>query len=399
MLTSDLAICWRRGGRVHPYQVKTEDAAHLQEARDLIAVFCEHEGRRRAELETALQEYVGTGTDYKILRGLIKLLMDRCVFETAIATDPAEIRRAVFLAAKKFHPVVENEEARATIARDTARELGCAAEIVLDNIYADLPENQILAAFETLNATELLDRYNLAQAQALLYRCLEMRLHVAAQDAASYRELFGAIKAYRLIHTITGNAKEGYEIRLDGPVSMFHRSQKYGVQMAVFLPALLTCKNWRMSAEISSKPVGNLRFELESKQTQLRSHYQSETPYESPAREMLAAKWAKYEGEWKLEASHEVIDLGASAFIPDYVLRHADGRKVYLEMLGFWTPEHLKARLKEFEQSGIKNFIIAAWDELRGSREPPARVPANVITFKRSLDPAIVELTIEKLNS
>jgi predicted nuclease of restriction endonuclease-like RecB superfamily len=397
MLTSDLAICWRRGGRVHPYQVKTEDAAHLQEARDLIAVFCEHESRTRAELETALQEYVGTGTDYKILRGLIKLLMDRCVFETAIATDPVEIRRAVFLAAKKFHPVVDNEEARSTIARDTARELGCAAEIVLDNIYADLPENQILSAFETLNATELLDRYNLAQAQALLYRCIEMRLQVDAQDAASYRELFGAIKAYRLIHTITGSAKEGYEIRLDGPVSMFHRSQKYGVQMAVFLPALLTCKNWRMSAEITSKPVGNLRFELESKQTQLRSHYQSETPYESPAREMLAAKWAKYEGEWKLEASSEVIDLGESAFIPDYILRHADGRKVYLEMLGFWTPEHLKARLKEFEQSGLKNFIIAAWDELRGSREPPARVPPNVILFKRSLDPAIVELTLDKL--
>ncbi len=392
-------MSWRRGGRIHPYLLKTEDAAHQREAHALIAVFDEHAGRRRAELEAALQEYVGTGTDYKILRGLIKLLMDRCEFESAIATDAAELRRALFLAAREFHPIIDNEETRALLAHKVAREIGCAPEIVLDNIYADLPENQILTSFESLGAAELLDRYNLAQAQALLYRCTEMRLEVAPQKAASFRELFGAIKAYRLIHSIRGSALDGYEIMLNGPVSMFHRSQKYGVQMAVFLPALLTCKNWRMSAEIIQKPGAGARFELESDQTQLRTHYLSEMPYETPARETLSAKWAKYDGAWKLEASGEVIDLGASAFIPDFVLHHAeDGRRVYLEILGFWTPQHLKARVEEFELSGFKNFIIAAWDELRGSREPLARVPSNVIVFKRSLDPAIVELTIEKLN-
>jgi Uncharacterized conserved protein len=398
MLTADLAMSWRRGGRIYPYLLKAEDAARIEEARALIAVFEEHAGRTRASLDAALQEYVGTGTDYKILRGLIKLLLDRCEFATAIATDAAELRRALFLAAREFHPIIDNEETRALLAKRVALELGCAASMVLDNIYADLPENQILTSFESLSAAELLDRYNLAQAQALLYRCTQMRLQFTPQDAASARELFGAIKAYRLIHAISGNAKDGYEIRLDGPVSMFHRSQKYGVQMAVFLPALLTCRNWRMSAEIISKPGTGARFELESNQTQLRSHHFTETPYETPARETLSAKWAKYVGEWKLETSSEVIDLGQSVFIPDFVLKHADGRRVFLEVLGFWTPQHLKARMEEFAESGLKNFIIAAWDELRGSREPPARVPENVILFKRSLDPAIVELTIERLN-
>jgi predicted nuclease of restriction endonuclease-like RecB superfamily len=397
MLTADLALSWRRGGRIHPRYVKADDEAQLREARALIAVFQEHAGRTRALLEEALRDYVGTGTDYRILRGLIKLLMDRCEFETAIATDPAEIRRVLFNAARKFHPVVDNEEARVLLANEVAQQLGCAAGVVLDNIYADLPENQILTEFETLGGAELLDRYNLAQAQALLYRCVEMRLDVPPQAAASYRELFGAIKAYRLIHSVRGNAQDGYQIRLDGPVSMFHRSQKYGVQMAVFLPALLNCSNWRMSALINSKPDGNSRFELESTQTQLRSHYLSDAPYESHASETFAAKWAKYESEWTLEVSNEIIDLGESAFIPDFVLRHADGRRVFLEMLGFWTPESLKSRLEEFEHGGIKNYILAAWDELRGTREPPARVPPNVVTFKRSLDPAIVELTLEKL--
>jgi predicted nuclease of restriction endonuclease-like RecB superfamily len=214
--------------------------------------------------------------------------------------------------------------------------------------------------------------------------------------------LFGAIKAYRLIHTIKGSAADGYEIRLDGPVSMFHRSQKYGIQMAVFLPALLLCANWRMRAEITLKPVGrdgatSAYFEMESQQHQLRSSYVPAASMENRAQERLLEKWAEFDSAWTLERSSEVIDLGASAFIPDFVIRHPDGAEVYLEVLGFWTPRHLQERLQEFEHYGRKNFLIAAWDELRGSREPLTRIPPHVIVFKRNLEPVAVELAIEKL--
>ena len=397
MLTADLAQSWQRGGRTGPRYIEREDAAYLKEASDLIGIFKQHEGHRRALLEQALEEYVGVGTDYKILRGLIKLLMDRCTFETSCGVDPTEIRRVLFLKARQHHPLIKDEGARSLVVEEVARELGCAPDVVTNGLYADLPENQKLTDFEELSAGELLDRYNVAQAQALLYRCVEMRLRVEPQDPAGYRELFGAIKAYRLIHTIKGNAVEGYEVRLDGPVSMFHRSQKYGVQMAVFLPALLACRGWRMRAEIVSKRSGRAFFELNSKQTQLRTHYLSAPPYENPVLEKLETAWERSDSSWTLEPGSEVIDLGESAFIPDFIIRHPDGRQVYLEVLGFWTPPHLKERLKEFEHGRIRNFIIAAWDELRGSREPPTNLPANVIVFKRGLDPAVVELVLDKL--
>jgi len=345
-----------------------------------------------------LQEYVGTGTDYRILRGLIKLLTDRCVFDTAVSTDPFEIRRALFLRARQHHPIV-SETARAGVAEEAAGELLCAPEIVLDNLYADLPENQKLIDFDELTDRDLLDLYNLGLAQALLYRCVEMRLSVEPQEPQGYRELFGSIKAYRLIHAIRGSAAKGYEVRLDGPVSMFHRSQKYGVQMAVFLPALLVCKGWRMRAEISSKPGGSAFFEMNSRQNQLRSPYFSAMPYENPVLAKLTESWKRLDSPWRLEPSSEVIDLGESTFIPDFVVRHLEGTKVYLEILGFWTPRYLQARLREFEHAGIKNFILAAWDELRGSREPLTRIPPHTIIFKRNLDPAIVESAINKLVS
>jgi len=124
MLTADLALSWQRGDQIKPRYINTEDEEHLREAEDLVALFAEHEGRVRAALEESLQEYVGTGTDYKTLRGLIKLLTDRCEFETSAPAEPTLIRRALFLKARAAHPVV-GEEARAQVINDAARELLC----------------------------------------------------------------------------------------------------------------------------------------------------------------------------------------------------------------------------------------------------------------------------------
>ncbi|HYP53144.1 MAG TPA: DUF790 family protein [Pyrinomonadaceae bacterium] len=397
MLTADLAQSFVRGGRVQPRHVRPDDEGYLRDAADLIRLFAEHEARTRGELDGRLEEFVGVGTDYKILRGLIKLLTDRCEFETASAKEPVEIRRVLFLKAKERHPVVAQEGAREELVAEAARELECPPEAVLAGLYADLPENQRLASFERLTPAELLDLYNVAQAQALLYRCVEMRLFVEPQGPEGYRELFGAVKAYRLLHTVRGNAREGYEVRLDGPVSMFHRSQKYGVQMAVFLPALLLCAGWRMRAEIAQRPAGSVFYELDSRQTRLRSHYLSITPYENPTLRQLEEKWEGFDSPWRLEPSARVVDLGESVFVPDFVLSHPDGKQVYLEVLGFWTPRHLQERLREFEHSNFKNYILAAWDELRGSRDPLARVPPNVVVFKTKLDPVVVESLANKI--
>jgi len=405
MLTADLALSWQRGNQIRPRYIETEDPDWLDAATALIELFREHQGCTRAELESALEEYVGTGTDYKILRGLIKLLLDRTEFAAGVEVVPAELRRAAFLKARGAHPVTD-EGARVQVLEDAARELACAPELVRANLYADLPKNQRLVEFEETDARSLLELYNVAQAQALLYRCVRMRLTVELQSAENYRELFGAIKAYRLIHTIKGGAAKGYEIELDGPVSMFHRSQKYGIQMAVFLPALLLCKGWRMRAEIAQRSnsnsgaSGTLYFEMTSDSHALRSHYLSVTPYENPVREKLLNAWGRFESEWTLAESSEIINLGAGAFIPDFVLRHATAKRaVYLEILGFWTPQHLKERLREINDNNFRDYLIAAWDELRGSRDPMVTQPAHTIIFKRSLDPATLELAANKLIS
>ena len=397
MLTSDLALNFRRGDKIFPRLIKTDDAGIRRDARILIEIFENFVETTRGELERELEEYIGAGTDYRILRGFIKLLTDRAKFETSAPAAPEEIRQKVFLEARRFQPVLPNSKQRTEVLETVAKMFDTDADKIFANLYADLSAQQKLISFETITPTDLLDRYNLAQAQALLYRCVELKIRVAPSDAANYRAIFGWIKHFGLIHSVIGNAAGGYEIRLTGAASLFHRSQKYGIQMAVFLPALLLCSGWKMSAEISSKDKGNAFYELSSEQDQLTSCYFDEPEYENPIFERLKKDWAKSSASWQLQENNEVIDLGKTAFVPDFVIISPDGEKIYLDVLGFWTPKSLQKRLEEFKAANFRKFILAAWQELRGSRDEPLWTSENVVFFKSKLEPRTLEEIAEKL--
>ncbi len=399
MLTSDLAINWRRGDKIFPRLIKTDDAVYLRDAEILIEIFNDFLDKTRGALEGELEEYIGTGTDYRILRGFIKLLNDRCEFETLSVAEPTEIRQKLFLEARKFQPVLPDSEQRNKVLESVAAEFQTDGDTLFSNLYADLAAQQKLVSFDSIEPLALLDRYNLAQAQAILYKCIEMRVLVAPSDAANYRSIFGWIKHFGLIHTIAGNALDGYEITLTGAASLFHRSQKYGIRMAVFLPALLLCKDWKMSAEIAQKEGGNLFYELSSEQTELTSCYFDEPEYENSDIEKLKKNWEKSAANWELLENREVVDLGRTAFVPDFVLIAAAGAKIYLDVLGFWTPKSLKKRLAEFQAANFQKFIFAASQELRGSREEPLWTSENVIFYKTKIEPKILIETAENLVS
>ncbi len=390
MLTSDLALSLRRGDKIFPRLLKTNDAGYLRDAEILIEIFEEFSGKTRGELEKELEEYVGTGTDYRILRGFIKLLFDRSEFETASIAEPSEIRQKVFLEAGKFQPVLPGSKQKSEVLKTVADEFQTDAETIISNLYADLSAQQKLISFDAISPTDLLDRYNLAQAQALLYKCVEMKILVAPSDRKNYRSIFGWIKHFGLIYTVGGNSANGYEITLTGAASLFHRSQKYGIRMAVFLPALLLCKDWKMSAEIAQKESGNLFYELSSEQAELKSCYFDEPEYENSDIEKLKKNWEKSAADWQLRENKEVVDLGRTAFVPDFVLISPDGAKLYLDILGFWTPKSLKKRLEEFQAANFQKFIFAASQELRGSREEPLWTSENVVFYKTKIEPRLL---------
>ncbi len=107
--------------------------------------------------------------------------------------------------------------------------------------------------------------------------------------------------------------------------------------------------------------------------------------------------WARLQSGWQAKVSSEVIDLDGTAFVPDVVLESVDGRKVFFEFFGFWTPRYLQDRLAEFERSGFMNFVLLVSEELCGSRELPTSLPPNVLSYKTSPDARAALAVVERI--
>ena len=392
MLTSDLLLTRSRGPYIEPRYVAVEDPAFIDLAQALIEIHVEHQGKTRRELQRALHLLAGDRTDYRIQRGLAKLLCDHhCEFHVASPQPPEELRHAVFTLARAHHPVVRETSLiypvkREDLLEQVALKHQISREEVLAGLYADLPENHQLATFAAPSPNELLLRYNVALAQAMLYRCEVLRLSVYRNLPVRYKQLFKFIKFYRLIHTIEGDVDAGYEIALDGPVSMFRHSQKYGLQMAVFLPALLLCTRWSMQADIVRKDGRRQHFVLDD-QSGLVSHYRDQALYDSLLEETFATRFAKAKTQWQLERESEVVNLKETVMIPDFTFRHPDGRMAILEIMGYWRPEYLRRKLEKLRQAQRKDLLVAVSSNLNVSEDDFKNVPGGVFFFRNKVQP------------
>ncbi len=389
MLTADLVAARVVKGEVRPRYVSPKDPAALELAGQVVAVFRDHVGRTREALDGALAALLGEGTEYLLHRGMAKLLADRAEFEVRAPCDPALLRRRLFEEAAKVHPAVLTADEVHKVTRDdvvarVAGELGVDPAKVTGAMYADLEGELVMTRGPDLEPLALVHRYNVGLAQAVLLRATSMTVEIEAGDPQRYRQLFRYVKFYRLMHAVSGTAQKGYTIRLDGPMSLFQLSQKYGLQLAEFLPALLLCGAWRASADVlwgkEKRPV-TLRLSAEQG---LVSHYPDKGVYVTREEQWLMDRFADLDTPWSLERRSEVIDLGGKGvLIPEFVLRQkVDGRVAYVEVMGFWKREYLEARLALLREAGPKNLVLAVPWRLRGSDAGLEGAPGEVLFFK-----------------
>ena len=111
----------------------------------------------------------------------------------------------------------------------------------------------------------------------------------------------------------------------------------------------------------------------------------------------LQTDWAKLNNGWTLEPTAKILHIGTAVLLPDAVWRDAGGREIFLEVLGFWTPDGLAERLAEFARCGFANFILLASDELRGSRDAPDNPPPQLFTYKTTPSAKSLALVVSSL--
>jgi predicted nuclease of restriction endonuclease-like RecB superfamily len=78
----------------------------------------------------------------------------------------------------------------------------------------------------------------------------------------------------------------------------------------------------------------------------------------------------------------EILHRGQKVFVPDFLFRHESGKSVLLEIVGFWTPEYLQAKVQTLEAFRDHPILLAVAES--SARTLP-ELGNRAIAFKTSL--------------
>lgn len=387
MLTKDLLRVRVQKDRLVPSFVGAERPALLEDAEALLDAFRQgvEEEWTRGRLEQEIADVVGDRRDHKLLRGLAKVLLDRSEFEVEAPVPPPELREAVFLAARANGPLaLERGPLERPIAEDVLAEVGerfgLSAEKVARAMYADLREEQRLVSFAAPDATWLLHRYDLALVQAVLLRATEVRIQLRGPTVPRLRQLFRYVKFHELIWQAQRDG-DRVTVVLDGPTSLFRQSTRYGMQLALFFPALLLQEcPWTLEATVLWTRGGHRKRLVISSEDGLVPHYRDTGAYETRTRQWFVERFEALECDWTLDGETVPLDLGGHTLVlPDFRFTR-DGRTAWLEIVGFWRKEWLERRIRWLSEYAPGNLVLAVSRKLRGSKED-LDLPGEVIEF------------------
>ncbi len=372
--------------RIVPVYLDAADEGWLEAAERLLTLFRGQEGRTRGELEDDVNDAFGDDPTQLVHQGLAKLLEDRCDFEVVAGAPPEELREAVFLAAGAARARQESAASfdRAAVLREVAGRLGSTPEHVEQGLFADLKSEQQLTRFKDVSAEHLLQRYNVALAQAVLLRAIGVTINVRNEPPQRYRQLTRQIKFHRLVCEAKRTAEDCYQLRLDGPMSLFSATQKYGLQLALFLPAVLHCRDFELTADLRWGPQRKPKKFALSSADGLVSPTPDSGMVVPPELAMFVELFRKRVEGWQIDEAAEVQPLGDGFWVPDFRLTHAEtGREVYLEVLGFWRKSSAEKHLERLRRHVTVPFLLAVSDQLRIDDAELEGLPAGVHRFRQ----------------
>jgi len=364
MLTNDLLRFEIGPETIKPRYLKRRHAStYLKIAEDLIRIYRSHLGKTHGELDDALSDYESHRVGYKILRGLAKILDGYSEYQPPDDVDYPGFRQHLFEFVEKYRPIVHHPDLVHDLVRETVLEKFANEYGPLPNhLYGDLPTQQVLAKIDLhLTPEDLIRRYNLALAQGILYRCQQMTIRIWD----GYKTVFHYLKLAQLIHKIHSD-DEAYVVEIDGPFSLFHRTQKYGVNLARFLPGLLLAQKWEMRAVVNTGK--GQRYFLLNQNCGLKSHYRKSHPFDSSVEEAFFKNFKKRKTAWDIHRESAILDLGDTVLIPDFKLIHPAGTEVLLEIVGFWTPEYLEKKIDKLKRYNQNDLIVAVNEKLNCSK-------------------------------
>nr|WP_206039337.1 DUF790 family protein [Halomicrobium mukohataei] len=361
VLTKDLLRVSRAGGGYHP---QFADDADEPLAARVIGTYQGHVGEARETLQTALTDLERGADDFKLVRGLAKLVEREATFETRTAVPPARARRAAFEAGEAVG-VVSEDERRAAIER-AADGLAVDAADIEHSLYADRECRQVLTGVDTRwDPAELIAQYNLSLAQTALFDATEVRLR-----SSDPRTLVSAVKRLRLMYEIEAT-DEGRIVVVTGPDRLFQRTRRYGTRFARLLRTVAaSAAEWTLRATIDDRGTERtLRLTHEDVSVPAVEPV-TDVSYDSGVEADFAARFEALDLDWELTREPEPLAAGSRVAIPDFAFdyEYADFR-VFFEIMGFWTPEYVEKKLAQLAEIDDVELLVAVDESLAADQQ------------------------------
>jgi predicted nuclease of restriction endonuclease-like RecB superfamily len=375
------------GDRLVLHYLTPRDEPWLRVLLDECARFA---GKRAAELHERLQEPLPKSAPRHKLR-LAARVLERLLPESpARDPSPREVRFRVFRAARDEYAT------RRQVFERVARELRAEVDRIEDGLFADLASQRRVAALpQDLSPSRLALLTNQALVLAYLKRAERVRIRAWGSTHALVRHahrlgLICVVSRAASLGPGPADALPGVVLEISGPFALFHKTEVYGRSLSSLLPRALRCQHFELEADCVLGHGAEPSILYVS-------------PYDPiyPARELpsfdsrVAARFARdfveLAPDWHIVREPEPIDADGTLIFSDFELvhRHEPERRCFLEIVGFWTPAYLRAKLAKIAAAKLAQVILCV-DESRRCSDDDLPENASVLRYKTRVDVAAV---------
>ena len=321
--------------------------------------------------------YGKTTQGAKLVRGLHRVISRYLNLSGESPVDPRKIREELFAKGPALTP--EERERR---LREVSGRLGVDAERFM---FGDMDESKVISRVEIPPPEDIVKEYNLSLLQTILFRSYKVTL----TTEGNWKELLRTVKRLGLMYTAYSNP---VRIEVMGPYTLLKPSEKYGRNLAILVPYVIGTGGWSIEAEIILGKRKRRVYQMKvSNNEWIGGRPEQGKLFDSSVEEDFYWNFRGTIKDWKLEREPGPLVVNGRIFLPDFLAIKAEIR-VYLEVVGFWTEEYLREKVKKLQ--GTQALVIPIVSEELGSGKI-GDLP--VITFKRKIDPTKVYRVLREI--
>ena len=370
--------------------------------------FANKKKETKGDLQKTLSIYENSYDDFKLIRGLIVLLERRCIFKinnSLYSKNKVEyfgtklpssfsLRKVLFEESSKIGLPIDNIQ-RKKIFQTVDLKLDVDVNDLERIMWIDQEDYMILENFALIEPIDLLGVYNLAILQTLLFNSVNFEFTI--KGGTNWKRVLRSIKRFGLMYNLqkVHNKENSFtkEIQsnktkqeiinsddsklylddniicsIDGPLSIFKLTNKYGSSIAKVIPKIILSHEWNIKALIIKNSISGRKlyeFNLSSNSgidinNNVNNKFNNghlfedsssnSLDFDSSVETKFATQFEKFKTGWKLiREPHPLILPNGKAFIPDFLFEKYDN-KVYFEIIGFWTPQYLERKFKKINE-------------------------------------------------